>query len=128
LSFSAHGDLIILAKLTKKLATSLILCVVGLAVLSNRLFILRQFMVRLDQSASFHLPIESTGPAQSNKTTFAVAIASEGVSELQQPPRNGIEIKTDPGDELRGSRIPFHIQTDLSSTPPPYILQSVLNL
>jgi hypothetical protein len=114
--------------LSKKVATFLVLCLVGLAVLSNRFFMLRQFTVRLNQNVSFHLPIESSGPAQAGKTTLGVALTNEGVSELQPPPRDAVEIKTDPRDELRGSRIVANLPTDFSSRPPAYILQSVLNL
>jgi hypothetical protein len=114
--------------LSKKLATSLVLFLISIAILSNRFFVLRQFTVRLNQNVTFHLPIESSGPAQAGKTTLGVALTNEGVSELQPPPRDAVEIKTGSRDELRGSRIVANFPTDFSSRPPAYILQSVLNL
>ena len=115
-------------KLSKKLATPLILCLLGLAILSNRFYVLRQFTVRLNQNASFHLPIDSTTPSQAGKGTFLIAMPNEGVSDLQQHPRDAIGIKTDPGGASRDSRVLSKLQTDLSSSPPTYILQSALNL
>jgi hypothetical protein len=128
LNFSAQRDLLVLAKLSKKLAASLILCLLGVAILSNRVFVLRQFTVRLNQNASFHLPIDNTTPSQAGKRTFLIAIPNEGVSDLQQLPRDAIGIKTVPGGAQRNFRVLFEFQTDLSSRPPTYILQSSLNL
>jgi hypothetical protein len=128
LSLSAQRGLLVIAKLSKKLATSLILCLLGLAILSNRFFVLRQFTVRLNQNASFHLPIDNTTPSQAGKRTFLVAIPNEGVSDLQQLPRDAIGIKTDPEVAPRDFRVLCKFQTDLSSRPPTYILQSALNL
>jgi hypothetical protein len=128
LSLSAQRGLMALAKLIKRLATPLILCLLGLAILSNRFFVLRQFTVRLNQNASFHLPIDSTIPSQAGKRTFVIAIPNEGVSDLQQLPRDAIGNKTDPGVAPRDSWVLFKFQTDLSSRPPTYILQSALNL
>src|SRR6266498_5747001 len=128
LSFSVQRGLLVSAKLSKRLSTPLILCLLGLAILSNRVFVLRQFTVRLNQNASFHLPIDNTTPSQAGKRTFLVAIPNEGVSDLQQLPRDAIGIKTDPGGAPRDSWVLFKFQTDLSSGPPTYILQSALNL
>jgi hypothetical protein len=128
LNFSAQRGLLVSAKLSKRLATPLILCLLGLAILSNRFFVLRQFTVRFNQNASFHLPIDNTTQSQAGKRTFLIAIPNEGVSDLQHLPRDAIGIKTDPGDAPRDSRVLFEFQTDLSSRPPAYILQSALNL
>jgi hypothetical protein len=128
LSLSAQRGLLVSAKLSKRLATPLILCLLGLAILSNRFFVLRQFTVRFNQNASFHLPIDNTTPSQAGKRTFLIAIPNEGVSDLQHLPRDAIGIKTDPGGAPRDSRVLFKFQTDLSSDPPTYILQSALNL
>jgi hypothetical protein len=116
------------SELSKKLATSLILCLLGLAILSNRFFVLRQFTGRLNQNASFHLPIDNTTPSQAGKRTFLIAISNEGISDLQQLPRGAIVIKTDPEGASRDSRVPFKFQTKPSSSSPTYILQSALNL
>ena len=128
LSLSAQRDLLVVAKLSKRLTTTLILCLLGLAILSNRVFMLRQVTVRLNQNTGFHLPIDDTTPFQGGKRTFLVAVANEDVSDLLQLPRDAVGIKTDPGCAPRYSRIPFEFQTDLSSRPPTYILQCALNL
>jgi len=128
LNFSVQRDLFVLAKLSKKLATPLILCLLGVAILSNRFFVLRQFTVRLNQNASFYLPIDNTTQSQAGKRTFLIAIPNEGVSDLQHLPRDASGIKTDPGGAPRDSPVLFKFQTDLSSGPPTYILQSALNL
>jgi hypothetical protein len=118
----------VLAKLSKKLATSLIVCLLGLAILSNRFLVLRQFTVKLNPNASLHLPIDNPTRSQAGKRTFLIAISNEGISDLQQLPRAAIVIKTDPGGASRDSRVPFKFQTDISPSPPTYILQSALNL
>ena len=128
LNFSAQPDLIILAKLSKRLATSLILCLLGLAILSNRFFILRQFTVRFNQNASFKLPVGNTAPAQADRRAFLIAIPNEGASDLQQLARDVSEIRPEPVGALRDSRVPFRFQTVSSSRLPSYILQSALNL
>src|SRR5919109_4892459 len=128
LSLSAQGGLLVLGKLSKKLAIALILCIFGVAILSNRFVVLRQFTLKLNQNGSFQLPIDNTTLPQAGNRTFLVAIPNEGVSDLQQLPRDAIGMKTNPGTVPRDSRVLFEFQPDLSSRPPTYILQSVLNL
>jgi hypothetical protein len=113
--------------LNKRL-TPLILCLLGLAILSNRFFVLRQFTARLNQNATFHLASHNTTPPQTGKGTFFLATLNEDASDLQQLPRDAIGIKTVPGGAQRHFRVLFEFQTDLSSRPPTYILQSSLNL
>jgi len=89
---------------------------------------LRQFTVRLSQTASFSLPVDNTAPSQANRRAFLIAIPNEGVPDLQQLSRDAIGIKPDPAGARRDTRVLFRFQSDLSSRPPAYILQSVLNL
>jgi hypothetical protein len=126
LSLSAQRGLIILAKLSKRLTTSLILCLLGVAILSNRFFVLRQFTVQLNQNASFNLPIHNTG--SSDKRTLYLAIPNESGSDLQQFPQDVIGINSDPESTHRDARVLSKFQTDLFSSPPTYIIQSALNL
>jgi hypothetical protein len=112
----------------RRLATSLILCFLGVAILSNRFFILRQFAVRPNQNASFQLPVDNTAPAQADRRAILIAIPNEGVSDLQQLTRDAIEIRPDPAGALEDSRVPVRFQTVSSSRLPSYILQSALNL
>jgi hypothetical protein len=128
LNFSPQPGLMILTKLGKRLATSLILCFIGLAIPSNRFFILRQFTVRLNQNASFQLPLDNTAPTQADRRAFLIAIPNQGVSDVHQLARDAIEIRPDPAGALRDSRVPFGFQTVSSSRLPSYILQSALNL
>jgi hypothetical protein len=114
--------------LSKRLATSLILCLLGLAILSNRVFILRQFTVRLNQNASFQLPVDTTTPTQADRRALLIAIPNEGISDLQQLARNAIEIRPDPAGPLSHSHVPFRFHTGFSPKLPSYIFQSALNL
>jgi hypothetical protein len=128
LSFSPLPDLIILGKLIRKLTIPFIVCLLGVAILSNRFLMLRQFIVRLNHNVSFQLPVDNAKPWQADRRTFLVSLANEGIPDLQQLPRDAIRIKTDLGGALRDSRVLFKFQTDLFSRPPSYILDSVLNL
>jgi hypothetical protein len=127
LNSSALLGLMSLGKLNKRLATSLILCLLGVAILSNRFFSLRQFTVRLNQNVSFQLTRDNTTPAQPDRRAFLIAVLNEGVSDLQQLARD-IEIRPAPAGALSDSRVPFGFQTVSSSRLPSYILQSALNL
>jgi hypothetical protein len=127
LNSSAQPGLIKLAKLNKRLATTLILCLLGVAILSNRFFSLRQFTVRLNQNVSFQLPVDSATPAQPDRKAFLIAVPNESVSDLQQLARD-IEIRPNPASTFRDSRVPSRFQTVPSSRLPSYILQSALNL
>src|SRR5262245_29115849 len=127
LNSSAQLGLIILAKLNRRLATTLILCLLGVAILSNRFFGLRHFTVRLNQNVSFQLLVDSTTPAQPDRRAFLIAVPNEAVSDLQQLARD-IEVRPDPVATLSDSRVPLRFQTVPSSRLPSYILQSALNL
>lgn len=127
LNCSARLGLIILAKLNKRLATALILCLLGVAILSNRFFSLRQFAVRFNQNVSFQLPVDSATPAQPDRRVFLIAVPNEGVSDLQQLAQD-IEIRPDPLGTFSDSCVPLRFQTVPSSRLPSYILQSALNL
>ena len=89
---------------------------------------LRQFTVRLNQNANFHLASHNTTAPQTGKETFLLATLNEDAFDLQQLPRDAIGIKTVPGGAQRNFRVLFEFQTDLVSRPPTYILQSSLNL
>lgn len=128
LSSFAQFDLINLPKLSKKLATYLILCLLGLAISSNRLFLSRQFTHPLTQNASFHLPVDDTEQRPAGKRTLLIAVADETVSDLFQGSQHFVAIETDLRSALSDSRLPSKFQTPLSSRPAVYILQSALNL
>jgi hypothetical protein len=114
--------------LIKKLATSIVLCLLGLAILSNRYLALRQFRLPLDQDVSFHLPVDTSRQSQPGRRTLLIATPNEGVSDPQLLSQDYLEIKKDAGGPLQDSPGLFRLQTHLASRPPTYILQSVLNL
>lgn len=113
-------------KLSKRRIAPLILCLLILAILSNRLFTLRQFAVRLNQTASVHLPVDATKPFRSNRRPLVIALTKEGVSEFPQP-RNELQIKIDPATIVNDARVHLKHQTYLASQSV-FLLQSVLNL
>src|SRR5262245_10686920 len=127
LNSSAQLGLIILAKLNKRLATTLILCLLGVAILSNRFYGLRQFTVRLNPNASVQLPVDNATPGQPVRRAFLIAVPNEGGSDLQQLAR-ALEIRPEPAGAFSDSHVPFRFQTVPSSRLPSYILQSALNL
>jgi hypothetical protein len=116
------------AKLNKRSITPLILVLLGLAVLSNRVFALRQFTGTLNPIISLDLPADSTSPGEADSRTSLLPVADEGISEPAQLPRDAVGIKADAQAALRQSRISANIQAGVPSKPPTYILQSVLNL
>jgi hypothetical protein len=128
LNFSTPPGLIILEKLSKRLATTIILCLLGFAILSNRFYTLRQFTARFNQNASFYLPVDNPTPSQTDRRTFLIALPNEGVSDVQQLSRDSLEIKPIPAGALGNSRILFGFHANVCVRPPAYILQSVLNL
>jgi hypothetical protein len=114
--------------LNKRSITPLLLVLLGLAVLSNRAFVLRQFAGSLHPAVRLDLPADGTSPGDADSRISLLPVADEGVSELAQLPRDTAGIKTDAEATLRHSRISSNIQTDVAAKPPTYILQSVLNL
>jgi hypothetical protein len=113
--------------LKNKLAPTLFLCLIGLAILSNRFFVLRQFTGNLNQNSSFHLPIDNATPSQ-YAWTLKASLANEDDSDPQQFPRYVIVEKTVAGDTLRHSWFGSRSHSYLSPRLPTYILQSSLTI
>jgi hypothetical protein len=113
--------------LDRRLVTTLVLCLLGVAILSNRFFGLRQFAVRFNQNVSFQLPVDNTTPVQSHKRAFLIALPNEGIADLQQLAR-AIEIRPDSAIALSDSGVSLKFQIVPSPRLPSYILQSALNL
>jgi len=116
-----------LAKLSQTSVTFIILCFLGLALLSNRLFVLRQLRASSNHNATFDLPVDTRSPSPSGKRIFLIATPNEGLSDLQQLSQDHIGNKTHPKSR-QDSRDLFAFQNVLSSGPPAYIFQSALNL
>jgi hypothetical protein len=119
---------LILAKLTKRLITPVILFLLALGILSNRILLLRHFTQRLNQNVSVHLPVDNTTPARGNRRTFLLALPNEAVSDLPHVPRQVIEIKTDPPSLPGYPLVHLRFQGDPASRPSIYLLESALNL
>src|SRR5262245_19000076 len=113
--------------MNKRLATTLFLCLLSVAILSNRFFGLRQFTVRLNQNVSVQLPVDNTTPGQPVRRAFLIAVPNVGGSDLQELAR-AIEIRPEPAGAFSDSHAPFRFQAVPSSRLPIYILQSALNL
>ena len=124
---SGTGGLIILAKLSRTLVTSVLLCFVGLTILSNRVFVLRQLRASPNHSAAFDLSVDTGNASHSGKRLFLIATPNEGLSDLQQLSRDHIGNKTHPGSP-QDSRDYFAFPNLLSASSPVYIFQSALNL
>jgi hypothetical protein len=126
LSSPAQSGLIELPKLLKKLSISIIFCLLGFAILSNRFFLLRQFRFPHNQQAGFHLPLDNA--EQSRSRTILLATTNEDLSELGQLARDSGEVETDSPSALQDLRVLFKFPTAVLLRPPTYILQSALNL
>ena len=128
LSFSARVIELVLVKLSKRIITPLILCLLGLGILSNRILSLRQLALRINQNASFHLPVDNATPSRANGRTYLLALPNEGVADLPHVPRHAIEIKTDPPFLAGYSLVHLRFQGDPPARPSLYLLESALNL
>jgi len=115
-----------LPKLLKKLSISIIFCLLGFALQSNRFFLLRQFRFSHNQQAAFHLPLDNA--EQSRSRTILLATTNEDLSELGQLARDSGEVETDSPTALQDLRVLFKFPTAVLLGPPTYILQSALNL
>jgi hypothetical protein len=114
--------------MNKQLTTALMLCLFGLAILSNRSLMLRQVTVGLSHNASLRLPVDSTSRSQAGGRTLLLAVPNEETADAPQLERNAIVTSTDSSSVLRDSRNILKFQADPPSRTPSYIVQSVLNL
>jgi hypothetical protein len=112
----------------KKLLAPLILSLLAIAVLSNRLFMLRQFTGKPSQTITVQLPSDKTAPSEAQPRSLLPPLSSEAVPELEESLRSGIVIITHATGTLRERSVLPTLRARLSATPPTYILQSVLNL
>ncbi|MGH7873623.1 MAG: hypothetical protein ACREQO_15550 [Candidatus Binatia bacterium] len=125
LNLSVESGLIDLPKLFKKLFISIIFCLLGFAILSNRFLLLRQSRFSHTQQAGLHLPLDNPVQSHQGRRIILLATADERVSDLDQLARDFSEIAT---NAIQQPRVLFKLPTPLSLRPPTYILQSALNL
>jgi hypothetical protein len=112
----------------KKFLAPLILSLLAIAVLSNRLFTLRQFTGKPGQTITVQLPSDSTAPSEAQPRSLLPPLSNEPLPDLEESLRSGIAITTDATATLRERSVLPTLRTRLSATAPTYNLQSVLNL
>jgi hypothetical protein len=109
---------------TKRLTISLLLCLLALAIVSNRLFLLRQVAIAAHPSTNVHQPFDDL--VQSGFTgKFLVPEAQQDEFELQKLAPPLLQTAVD----LYGATgcLP-QLKSGTFAQAPPYILLSVLNL
>jgi hypothetical protein len=114
-------------QLSKRIAT-LVVCVLGLAILSNRNSILRQFTVAVHPIASFHSPFDKNEPVQAARGKLLFTLPNEEVFDAQVLSRDPIAGRGHSAFPFGAARASFTLHTEFLSTTPTYILQSALNL
>jgi hypothetical protein len=113
---------------SKRLTSFLLFCLLCLSTLSNSFFSLRQFLVGPDSVIGFHVQADNVTPFQF-EGSIVVGSASEDMTHLEPIPGPAIRPEASAADNLnQNSRRFSRLQTDRSSRPPTYIVQSVLNL
>ena len=110
--------------MTKRLTTSLLLCLLALAILSNRLLSLRQVAIAADSGTNVHQPVDYLTPSGFTGK-FLVPAAPEDALDLQKLPPPSVRPA---GDSFRDAWHLLRLESNTSPKPPSYILQSVLNL
>jgi hypothetical protein len=109
---------------TKRLTISLLLCVLALAIVSNRMVWLRRVATAADSTTNVHQPLDY--PIRSGFTgKFLVPEALQDEFKLQKLApasfQTAVEVFSD-------SWHPPRLESNTSPKPPPYIVLSVLNL
>jgi len=127
LNFPNQRDLLVLAKLNHRLLTFVVLCVIGVALLSGRGLGLRQWSERFYPRATVRLPARDAAPVPSKRILFLVT-SQEDFSDLRQCPAGAVEIAAEFAAAPRPCRTPFEFPAVLFAKPRAYILQSALNL
>jgi hypothetical protein len=113
-----------LATVTKRLTISLLLCLLALAIVSNRLVSLRQIAIAADSATNVHEPLDNIiRPGFTGK--FLVPETLQDELHLQKLAPTSLKIAANVfSNSWRLSRL----EIDTSPKPPSYILLLVLNL
>jgi hypothetical protein len=113
-----------LATVTKRLTISLLLCLLALAIVSNRLVSLRQIAIAADSATNVHEPLDNIiRPGLTGK--FLVPETLQDELHLQKLAPTSLKIAANVfSNSWRLSRL----EIDTSPKPPSYILLLVLNL
>jgi hypothetical protein len=128
LSSPAQSDLVETPKFLKKVFISILFCLIGFAILSNRFFLLRQSRFSHSQRPGLHLPFENPVQSHTGGRIILLATAHEGTSDLDQLARGCSENEASFANAIQQHPVFSKSPTTLSLSPPTYILQSALNL
>jgi hypothetical protein len=113
---------------SKRFFVFFIFSLLAIAVLSNRLFMLRQFTGKPSQTITIQHPSDSTAPSGAQPRALLPPLASDAVPDLEESPRSGVVITGDRTATLRERSVFPTLKSRVTATAPTYILQSVLNL
>lgn len=105
----------------------LVLCLLGLFVLSNKPFVVRQLIGR-SSNECFHLPVGDSTSPHAGRTFFFMESVDDASPDLQYIQRNGIGIKTDFQTPIEEHWIGRAAETDSLFRSPVQRFESVLNL
>jgi hypothetical protein len=112
------------ATVTKRLTISLLLCLLALAIVSNRLVSLRQIAMAADSGTNVHQPLDNTiRPGLTGK--FLVPETLQDEFHLQKLAPTSLKIAADAF--ANSWRLP-RLEINTSPKPPSYILLLVLTL
>lgn len=124
LSFCRQPVVINPVTVTKRLTISLLLCLLALAIVSNRLVSLRQIAMAADSGTNVHQPLDYViRPGFTGK--FLVPETLQDEFHLQKLALTSLQTAVDVFSN--SSRLP-RLETNTSPKPPSYILLLVLTL
>ena len=123
---SRHPGLIETSQLSNRFFTGLVLCLLGLAVLSNRPIIVKQ-VIGLNSTRLFHLPAERSTASDAGHGFFLES-ADDAVVGFEYAQRNSIGIKSDLQTPVKKHWIRIPVETDAPISSPVHLFGSVMNL
>jgi hypothetical protein len=112
--------------MSNRLVTALILGLLGLMIVVNRPFIVRQ-ATRFHQVQRFHSPIHDAKSSHARRSFFLMESSDDAVPDLDAQ-RNGIGSKVDPKTHSEGLRLGILLKSGAIVRSPVHIFESVLNL
>ena len=107
--------------------TPLVLCLLGLVILSNHPFIVGH-LTRIGQNTRFHLPADDARSPHARRSFFLMEVPDDTISDLQHAQRNTIGITTAPKTSLEEYCVAIHFEIAAVFRSPGHLFESVLNL
>ena len=105
----------------------MVLCLLGLAVLTNRPIIVNQ-VIGLNSNRRFHLPVDNSKSSHAGHRFFFMESADDAVPDLQYAQRNSVGIKSDPQTPVEKHWIRIPVETNAPIRSPVHLFGSVMNL